>query len=60
MSTVLALLVIFGIGAVYYAIKRMVYRGVDSVADSIRNKRIDKQRAAGTATTTENLADRYR
>ena len=60
MSTFLGVLLIFGIGAIFYAIKRIVYRGVDSTSDSIRNSRIDRNKAAGKYDTTESLADRYR
>ena len=49
-----------GIGAVFYAIKRIVYRGIDSIGDSIRNSRIDRNRASGNDGFTENLADRYK
>ena len=60
MSTFLFVLLIFGIGAVFYAIKRIVYRGIDSIGDSIRNSRIDRNRASGNDCFTENLADRYK
>ena len=60
MSTFLGVLLILGVGAVFYAIKRIVYRGIDSIGDSIRNSRIDRNRASGNDGFTENLADRYK